>query len=66
MQLKQMQAWERPPLPVNLHCPSSQSLGLEDRWLSAPSSDARLLLYWRRDIMSSVVGTFRAEGREGS
>ena len=66
MQLKQMRAWERPPLPVNLHYPSSWSLGLEDRWLSAPSSDVRLLLYWRCDVMSSVVGTFQAEGREGS
>ena len=66
MQLKQMRAWERPPLPVNLRYPSSQSLGLEDRWLSAPSSDAHLLLYWRRDVMSSVVGTFRAKGHEGS
>ena len=65
MKLKRMRAWERPPLPVNLHYPSSWSLGLEDRWLSAPSSDAHLLLYWRRDVMSSVVGTFRAEGREG-
>ena len=65
MQLKEMLAWERPPLPVNLHYPSSRSLGLEDRWLSAPSSDARLLLYWRRDVMSSVIGMFRAEGHEG-
>ena len=66
MQLKQMRAWERPPLPVNLRYPSSRSLALEDRWLSAPSSDARLLLYWRCDVMSSVVGTFQAEGCEGS
>ena len=65
MKLKLMRAWERPPLPVNLHYPSSQSLGLEDRWLSAPSLDAHLLLYWRRDVMSSVIGTFRAEGHEG-
>ena len=62
MQLKRMRAWERPPLPVNLCYPSSWSLGLEDRWLSALSSDARLLLYWRCDVMSSVIGTFRAEG----
>ena len=62
MQLKQIQAWERPPLPVNLRYPSSRSLGLEDRWLSAPSSDACLLLYWRCDVMSSVVGTFRLRG----
>ena len=66
MQLKQMQAWERPPLPVNLRYPSSWSLGLEDRWLSALSSDVRFLLYWRHDVMSSVIGTFRAKGREGS
>ena len=65
MRLKQMRTWERPLLPVNLYYLSSQSLGLEDRWLSAPSSDARLLLYWRRDVMSSVVGTFWAEGCEG-
>ena len=63
MQLKQMQAWERPPLPVNLQYQPSQSLGLEDQWLSAPSSDACLLLYWRCDVMSSVVGMFRAKGR---
>ena len=66
MQLKWLRAWERPPLPVNLRYPSSRSLGLEDRWLSALSSDACLLLYWRRDVMSSVVGTFRTKGREDS
>ena len=65
MKLKWMQTWERLPLPVNLYYPSSRSLGLEDRWLSALSSDACLFLYWRRDIMSSVIGTFRAEGHEG-
>ena len=65
MRLKWMQAWERPPLPVNLHYPYSRSLGLEDRWLNAPSSDACLLLYWRRDVMSSVIGMFWAEGCEG-
>ena len=66
MQLKRMRAWERPPLLVNLRYPSSQSLGLEDRWLSAPSSDAHLLLYWRHDVMSSVIGMFQAKGHEGS
>ena len=59
MQLKRMRAWERPSLPVNLRYQPSWSSGLEDRWLRAPSSDARLLLYWRRDVMSSVVGTLR-------
>ena len=66
MQLKWMRTWERPPLPVNSPYQPSRSLGLEDRWLSAPSSDAHLLLYWRCDVMSSVIGTFRAKGHEGS
>ena len=66
MQLKWMRTWERPPLPVNSPYQPSQSLGLEDQWLSAPSSDARLLLYWRRDVMSLVVGMFQAKGRDGS
>ena len=66
MQLKRMRIWERPPLPVNAPHQPSRSLGLEDQWLSVPSSDACLLLYWRRDVMSSAVGTFWAKGREGS